>query len=262
METRRLTLWQGKVTTDVDISGSGPPIVYFHGPWGLPPDRSFVARLAETHTVYAPKHPGTSEGAPDDAHAIDNFWDLVIYYTELLDRLELDRPVLVGHSFGGLVAAEIAATDPTRARRLVLISPVGLWRDEQPVRNWMVLPVDERPRTLFADPESAAARGFFAVPADAGGRIDRLVAMIWAQATTGKFIWPVPDRGLKKHIHRIAAPTLVIWGDADRIIAPSYADDFASKIAHARAALVKGAGHLPQIEKIDMVVELIEEFLK
>src|SRR5262245_8416752 len=131
-EVRRLKLWQGRVETEVEISGNGPPLVYLHGPWGLAPDRAFVARLAQANRVYAPKHPGTSRGDPEAVHALDSWLDLVVYYGELLDRLELARdpekwePVfgkdhaqtrdsslaLAGHSFGALMAAEIAAAAP------------------------------------------------------------------------------------------------------------------------------------------------------
>src|SRR5215467_4169189 len=96
---RRLKLWQDRVETEVEIAGSGRPLVYLHGPWGLAPDRAFIARLAGTHTVYAPKHPGTSRGDPDAVHALDGWLDLVVYYGEVLDRLALDTAVLVGHSF-------------------------------------------------------------------------------------------------------------------------------------------------------------------
>jgi len=262
METRRLTLWQGKVTTDVEVSGSGPALVYLHGPWGLPPDRAFVARLAEHHTVYAPQHPGTAAGHPNDVHAIDSFWDLTIYYCEMFDRLGLEKPILAGHSFGGLVAAEIAATVPGRMGKLVLIDPVGLWRDDMPVRNWMLLPENERARTFFADPDGVAAKTFFDIPQDAEGRVATLVAFVWAQAATGKFVWPIPDKGLKKHLHRIANPTLVIWGEQDRIINPAYADMFASGITGAKIAMVSNAGHLPQLEQPEKVIEEIEDFLR
>jgi pimeloyl-ACP methyl ester carboxylesterase len=146
--------------------------------------------------------------------------------------------------------------------KLVLIDPVGLWRDDMPVRNWMLLPENERARTFFADPDGAAAKTFFAIPQDAEGRVATLVAFVWAQATTGKFVWPIPDKGLKKHLHRIANPTLVIWGEQDRIINPAYADMFASGITGAKIAMVSNAGHLPQLEQPEKVIEEIEDFLR
>jgi pimeloyl-ACP methyl ester carboxylesterase len=261
-EVRRFRLWQDRVETEVEIAGGGPPLVYLHGPWGLAPDRAFVARLAEANTVYAPRHPGTTRGDPDAVHALDGWLDLVVYYGELIDRLELDAPAFVGHSFGGLVAAEIAAATPQSVGRLALIDPVGLWRDDLPVKNWMLLSDRERRPSLFADPEGEAAQRFFAVPDDPAERVDVLAQFIWAQACTGKFVWPVPDRGLQHRAHRIAAPTLIVWGAADRIIAPAYAHEFAKRIAGARVALIDKAGHLPQLEQPDAVTKALCGFLR
>jgi len=88
-----------------------------------------------------------------------------------------------------------------------------------------------------------------------------LAQFIWAQACTGKFVWPVPDRGFKSHAHRIAAPTLIIWGKADRIIAPAYAQEFAGKIAGARIEVIDKAGHLPHLEQPDAVAKAARAFL-
>lgn len=260
-EVRTLRLWQNKVETEIEIAGSGSPLVYLHGPWGIAPDRAFIERLATRHTVYAPKHPGTTRGNHEAVHALDSWLDLVVYYGELFDRLELKAPVLVGHSFGGLVAAEIAAASPRSIDKLVLIDPVGLWRDDLPVKNWMVLSDVERRPTLFADPEGAAAKRFFDVPSEPAGRIDTLTQFIWSQACTGKFVWPVADRGFKLRSHRIGAPTLIIWGKADGIIAPAYAREFANQIAGAEIVMIDKAGHLPQLEQPDAVARAINGFL-
>jgi pimeloyl-ACP methyl ester carboxylesterase len=260
-EIRRLKLWQGRVDTEVEIAGSGPPLVYLHGPWGLAPDRAFVARLAASTTVFAPKFPGTSRGDHEAAHALDNWLDLLVYYGELFDRLSLVAPAVVGHSFGGLLAAEIAATVPKSVSRLVLIDPVGLWRDDHPVQNWMLLPEKARRASLFADPEGEATRRFFDTPSDAAERVETLAQFIWSQACTGKFVWPLADRGLAKRIHRIVAPTLIVWGKADRIIAPAYAQEFAQKIAGARIEMIEHAGHLPHLEQAEQVLKRLSGFL-
>jgi pimeloyl-ACP methyl ester carboxylesterase len=261
LEVQKLRLWQNRVETEVEISGRGPPLIYLHGPWGLAPDRPFVARLAGANTVFAPRFPGTSRGNHEAVHALDNWLDLVVYHTELFDGLELAAPALVGHSFGGLVAAEIAAAAPKSVRRLVLIDPVGLWRDDLPVRNWMLLSPDARRRALFADPEGEAALRFFDVPGDPAARVDTLSQFIWAQACTGKFVWPIPDRGFKNRIHRVAAPTLIVWGRADGIIDPAYAQEFANAIAGARVELIDKAGHLPHLENPEAVGKTVCEFL-
>jgi pimeloyl-ACP methyl ester carboxylesterase len=260
-QVRKLRLWQDRIETEVEISGHGPPLVYLHGPWGLGPDRPFVARLTNGNTVYAPKFPGTSRGDHDAVHALENWLDLVVYHGELLEKLELAAPALVGHSFGGLVAAEFAAASPKAVGRLALIDPVGLWRDDLPVRNWMLLSPDARRRALFADPEGEAARRFFAVPSDPAERVDTLAQFIWAQASTGKFVWPIADRGFKNRVHRVAAPTLIVWGKADGIIDPAYAQEFGKSIAGARVELIDNAGHAPHLENSDAVEKIVCEFL-
>ncbi len=260
-EVRRLRLWQDRISTDIEISGSGPPFVYLHGPWGLNPDRDFVARLAKTHTVYAPRFPGTTPGDPDAVHLVDTWLDLMVYHGELLDALKLDAPIFAGHSFGGLVAAEFAAAAPRSVTRLVLINPVGLWRDDRPVKNWMTLSDRERKPLLFADPDSEGARKFFAVPSDSGELADTLAQFIWSQACTGKFVWPVPDRGLKHRLHRIKAPTLIVWGKADRIIDAAYAQEFANRIAGAKAVMIEKAGHLPHLEQPEATGRAVQEFV-
>jgi pimeloyl-ACP methyl ester carboxylesterase len=255
---RRLSLWQGNIQAEVEVRGEGPPLVYLHGPWGLTADLPFVDLLARTNTVYAPRHPGTSAADPEAIHRIDSLHDLVVYYAEMIDQLELRAPPLVGHSFGAMVACEIAATLPGAVSQLVLIDPVGLWRDDRPVKNWMIFSEQERQTALFANPEAEGARRFFPVAGDT----DALADFIWSQACTGKFVWPIPDRGLARRMHRIVAPTLIIWGTRDGVISADYADEFASRIHGARVERIEGAGHLPHLEQSDAVVRLVSDFLR
>jgi pimeloyl-ACP methyl ester carboxylesterase len=261
MPMRKIKLWQGKVTTEVAIHGNGPPLVFLHGPWGLRNDQEFLDRLAVSHTVYAPKHPGTSDQDSEAVHQIDDWLDLVVYYGELFDRLELGKPALVGHSFGGMLACEIAAAMPERVGRLVLIDPVGLWRDDLPVKNWMIVSAAELRQALFAEPTGTVAEKFFSLPSETAARIDAQTSLVWSQACTGKFVWPIPDKGLKKRIHRIATPTLLIWGKRDGVIAPAYADEFARRIADSRVEMIEGAGHLPHLEQAEHVARLMRDFL-
>ena len=93
IEEHRVRLWQGKIETQIEVIGDGPPLVFLHGPWGLR-DRDFLDHLAVTHRIFAPKHPGISAGDPDAIHQLDESWDLVVYYGELFDWLRLEAPVL------------------------------------------------------------------------------------------------------------------------------------------------------------------------
>jgi pimeloyl-ACP methyl ester carboxylesterase len=259
---RSVTVWQGQVPLSVHVAGAGPAVLFFHGPWG--PERGpFLDALARTFTVYAPEHPGTTPDQPDTVHHLDSLWDLVLCYDELLDHLELPELMLVGHSFGAMVACEVAAARPSRVRRLALIDPIGLWRDETPVVNWMLLSPSDLSKYVFRDPAAAAAKALFAVPPDPEEAALARTRLSWAMGATGKFIWPIPDKGLKKRIHRIAAiPTLLVWGEEDRLVPRAYADEFQRRLPRARIEIVTGAGHAPHLEQPEIVADLVQAFLK
>ena len=254
-----ITVWQGKVRMRVLSEGAGPALVFFHGPWGLTWD-PFLSELARAFTVYAPEHPGTTPGAPDDIYHLDGLWDLVLCYDELLTALKLDEAVLVGHSFGGMVACEVAAAVPRRARRLALIDPIGFWRDSERVVNWMALNPAELPAYVFRDPSGEAARHLFGPAEPPEAVAAARVRLMWAMGATGKFIWPIPDKGLKKRIHRVSAPTLLVWGKEDRLVPSVYADEFSRRIPSARVQTVDGAGHAPHLEQPERVARMIHEF--
>jgi pimeloyl-ACP methyl ester carboxylesterase len=258
---RSVSVWKDQIKPKVQIAGSGPPVVFLHGAYGLDWD-PFLDGLAENFTVYAPEHPGTTAGDPDGIKALDNLWDLVLYYDELFEQLGLQNPTLIGHSFGGMVGAEIAACYPQRVGKLVLLSPVGLWRDDSPVKNWMILPMEEVVQAAFSDPSSPLAQQLLHVPEDERAAQDAQIRLTWALACTGKFIWPIPDKGLKKRIHRIAAPTLIVWGTEDKLVPPAYAEEFGSRIAGSQIAMVEQAAHVPQLEQLGRVSGLVRDFIQ
>ena len=257
-QVRRLRLWQDRIPTEVEIAGSGPPLVYLHGPWGLAPDRASSPGLPTTTPSMRP----TSRDKPGDseaAHSLDSWLDLVVYHGELLDALQLDAPAIVGHSFGGLLAAELAATAPKSVGRLVLIDPVGLWRDDLPVKNWMVLSDRERQPSLFAEPDGKRPEIFRGAERSRRARrharaIDLVPGLLRQVRLADARSRP------EARIHRIAAPTMIVWGNADRIIEPAYAQEFARRIAGAGCVLIDGAGHLPHLEKPETVIKAVQEF--
>ena len=80
-------------------------------------------------------------------------------------------------------------------------------------------------------------------------------------ATAAKYLWPIPNRGLNKRLHRVRIPTLLIWGASDGVCSPRYGQEFQSRIAGSELVVVEGAGHLPQSERPSEVAELVEAFL-
>jgi len=259
--THSVAVWQGRVPMRVHVRGAGPALVYFHGPWGLTWG-PFLDALARRFTVYAPEHPGTTPGEPDAIQHVDTLWDLILCYDELLERLALRDVILAGHSFGAMVACELAAQQPSRVKRLVLVDPIGLWRDDAPVINWMLLAPADIPAHVFRKPETAAAAALFAVPEDPEGAALARTRLSWAMGATGKFIWPIPDKGLKKRIHRVTAPTLLVWGEEDRLVPRAYAKEFAGRLAETRLEVVAGAGHAPQLEQPEATARAVQAFLE
>ena len=128
VRTQTVPVLGGLLNITVHIAGSGEPLMFLHAAGGLQWD-DFLDRLADHYTVYAPAFPGTTPDDPEAIQFIDNTWDAVLAYDDLFDALGLDNVRLMGHSFGGMLAAELAAHRRRSIDQLVLIAPIGLWRE-------------------------------------------------------------------------------------------------------------------------------------
>jgi pimeloyl-ACP methyl ester carboxylesterase len=236
--------------------GDGPPLLWLHGLGGVDPSDPVLSGLAEHYSVIAPLAPGFRDLAELDE--IDDIHDLAIYYDDVLDALGLDEAVIGGHSFGAMVAAELAAHYPHRASQLVLVSPFGLWDDARPVADLFALTAGQMPDLLYVDPSKAPS-----APGSPNGQpdIEALVALAQSMTTLAKFMWPIPERGLARRLPRITAPTLVVYGAEDKFVPPSYAEDFVAALGSASSTLVDGAGHMAPIEAPGQVLSVISEFL-
>ena len=182
----------------------------------------------------------------------------MLYYDELLDVLGLPTVTLVGHCFGGMVAAEIAATSPERVERLVLVAPMGLWRDEHPVPDLSGMPRDRVPSILFADPTSPVVA---ALPVPDPTDPDALLRASLTTASVLHFTWPLPDKGLRRRLYRVHAPTLVVWGSEDRSSTRRTARTSRRRSPAPGWRIVDGAGHFPQLERPRETAELVTAFL-
>src|SRR5205085_1896014 len=80
-------------------------------------------------------------------------------------------------------------------------------------------------------------------------------------STAAKYLWPIPNRGLSKRLHRVSAPTLLVWGESDRIVLPRYAEDFQALIGNATVETIAEAGHLPQVEQPERLADTVLHFL-
>ena len=114
----------GKFATRVWREGSGPPLLYFHGLDGVPSEEPFLRELATARTVIAPEHLGFGESVGLDT--IDDILDITLYHRSVIDALGLDTVDVLGHSLGGMFAAELAAISPSTVGRLILVDALGL----------------------------------------------------------------------------------------------------------------------------------------
>jgi pimeloyl-ACP methyl ester carboxylesterase len=251
--------------------GSGPPLLYLHGladVHALSPDRTwrFLERLAESFDVVAPAHPGyvgTDEMGPDTT-----IEDYVFHEADLLDALGLEQVDVVGHSFGGWLAAELAVRRPDRVRRLVLVDPLGL--HVRGVRAGLFFgaaaPVglggfSEVRAMLFGDGESEAAR--WALPED----MEREEQLRWFGGLAGaaKIGWKAPQLAnpkLARHLWRVRAPVLLAVGTEDRIVTAEHVAAWEAGLDDARVERFTGAGHALPIEQPDALAERVLEFLR
>lgn len=250
----------GMFNPPVYRAGRGEPLLYLHAAGGM--GRGWtpeLAALAESYDVIVPVHPGWDDTAGLDQ--IDDIHDMVVYLQDLVDALGLKSFNLAGHSIGGLFACELAAARPDMVKKLVLTCPVGFWIPETPVTDLFILMPNELPGIIFGDLTNPVIPTLFQAPKDE----DEMAQMMYMQmanfSATGKFIWPIPDKGLKKRIHRVSAPTLIIWGDQDRLTPPAYADLFHSKIRNSQVAMIKGAGHMVPLENTPAFAAEVRAFL-
>ena len=123
----------GPFAVDVWEGGTGSPLLFLHGYERHPGDAAFLRRLAQHHHVWAPEQPGY--GTSVGGEQIHDILDLVLFYRALIRDLDAGPVDLVGHSIGGMLAAEIASIAPDVVRRLVLVDAFGLWLDEEPAMD-------------------------------------------------------------------------------------------------------------------------------
>jgi len=225
--------------------GSGEPLGVLPGIGGAPRWTPFMEALSTERRVIVPSLPGFPGALGHDI--LDSHLDWMIASHELLIGAGLEGADLVGTSVGAAMAADAAAIWPTIARRLVLISPYGLYdEDDAGVDPFAVRPPDIG-QCLSANVE--AYGGVFGVP-DGKDRVEWLVTLSRAQEAAARILWPLGNTHLDRRLFRIGVPTLLLWGDQDQIIPRSYLDRFSAGInADTRIETICGAGHLADIDE-------------
>lgn len=256
----RLISFSGAEGAQFDIrvyqGGSGPDLLFVHGAGGLLQNDPFLELLSNHFRVTAPCLPGY-----EDSEGMDHLRDMLDFTLHTYDvwhELGLDQPIVVGHSMGGMIAAEMAAVAPAQISKLVLLCPAGLWMDECVIEDIFAALPYELPDLLFHDPQAHGAL------LSAGGDLDDpefltdfMVGNARRLGMAGKLLFPVPDRGLRDRLYRVRADTHIIWGESDRLIPAAYGPEFDRLMPNATLHSVPRAGHMLQYEQPAAVLDVI-----
>jgi pimeloyl-ACP methyl ester carboxylesterase len=227
-------------------AGTGEPVLFLHAAGGAGVWHPFHQAMADAgFEVLAPDHPGfgKSDEFPE-AEAID---DLVYHYLDVMDALGLGRPHVVGASFGGWIAAELAVHSPHRIGSLTLLSAAGLRIPEHPVTDIFLLPPAKLIAMLYHNPPATPLTASPDAPPD----LDAVIAAYREATSLARFSW-VPylsNPKLERRLGRITAPTLVIAPSDDRLIPVEHARRYAARIGAAQYAEVPNCGHAMYFER-------------
>ena len=237
--------------------GSGPALLFLHGAGGAGRWLPFQERLAKSFNVYFPSHPG--HGGSPAAEWIEHISDLAFHYLDVLDTLELERAHLVGASFGGWIAAEIATMASHRLQSLVLIDPVGIRVDGWIYPFLFGMDIPELVSMVFHNPMAALALA----PPDQS--IDTLALQYRQGAALARVAWNphLYNPLLRRRLARLSTPTLLCWGAHDKIapLVPC-GQTWAREIPGARLSVFDESGHVPHLEEPEAVAEAIAKFCR
>lgn len=236
--------------------GSGPDLLFLHGAGGITKDDPFLSALAEKYHVYAPLVPGFGES--EESTVIRTMLDFTLHHLDVMMALGLDKPIVVGHSMGGMIAAEMASIAPNDIDKLCLIAAAGLWLDEHPIPDIFASMPYELPALLFHDP--AAGGAMMTAGADFSDPTFLqafLVQNARQLGMAGKILFPIPERGLSERLYRLKAKTVLVWGESDKLISPPYGKAFNKAIAGSELVTIAEAGHMVIVEQTAAVVKAI-----
>jgi pimeloyl-ACP methyl ester carboxylesterase len=259
METRWIDTARG-TRCRVFETGRGAPLVFLHGAGGLGTDFTPLEHLGQHFHVFAPEFPGFGESTGEEL--LDDMLDFALHGWDVVDALGLEGPSLIGHSMGGMTAAEMACIAPNDVDRLVLTSAAGLWLDQHPIPDLFAMLPFELPPLLFHDPEIGAAALTGGTDfSDMDALQDFFIGNARRLGTAGKILFPVPNRRVAKRLYRLKADTLVVWGESDRFIPRVYADRWIELLPKAELVVIPEAGHMVPYEQPARFTDAVVSFI-
>jgi pimeloyl-ACP methyl ester carboxylesterase len=244
---------------DIDIweAGAGRQLLLLHPGDGFDAQAPYVQALAARFHVIAPSSPGFGRSGDPPAH-MKSVDDLSYFYLDLMDRLDLRDLLVIGLSFGGWLAAEIAVKNTARMAGLCLVDTVGAKFSDPMTRDIADLfsvPLYQHPQLVYHQ-EKWRSKSYQNLSDDEATMLAR------NHQTFGLFGWAptLHSRHLRHRLHRIDIPTQIIWGAQDRVVSLDYAHQWQQAIPDARMTVIDNAGHYPQIEQPEEFVRTVEQF--
>ena len=239
--------------------GDGPTLGVLAGLGGFGAWTPFLEHLTRERRVVVPSLPGFPGGGAGH-HRLDDLLDWIRVTLDLLEGAGLSGADLVGHGPGGMLAAEIAALSRQTVGKLVLIAPFGLFDASEPVADCFARRASEVPSLFCAHPE-AYARDVACPTGD--DEVEWQLTRARAAEAAARLLWPLGDLGLRKRLHRVVSPTLLVWGCEDRVVPTSYAKRFADTMGRRpEIRSIEGAGHRVDLDAPETAADLVLRFLR
>jgi pimeloyl-ACP methyl ester carboxylesterase len=244
----------GRAEVTYTERGQGHPFLILHGGGGPQTVTGFADLLAGARSarVITPTHPGFGGTArPDGLTSVRGLAEL---YVGLLADLDLTDVTVVGNSIGGWIAAEMALLGSARVSSFILANAVGIEVPGHPVADFFSLTMDQVAELSYYNPDKFRIDPAALPPAAQAG-------MAANRATLAVYSGPsMTDASLAGRLAGVPTPTLVVWGEADQIVDPDYGRAFAAAIPGAEFRLLSGAGHMPQMETPDQLLQAAWDF--
>ncbi len=244
------------VTFGIAEAGAGRDILYLSSGMWFADDRAFVERLSGHGRVLAPVLPGFGRGDP--GRGLTDVDDLAYLILDLVETLQLKDALLVGASFGGWIAAEMAIKSCNSIAAIAFIDPLGIkvgGREVRDIADLFGLPDADLRARAYVDPS------IFVSDVKAIDDVE-LERRMRARESLARYGWSpfMHNPKLPGRLHRISAPSLFVWGARDRIVAPSYGRHFAERTPGSRFVEIPGAAHFPHIEQPAATLDALLSF--
>lgn len=256
IERRERTVDVQGIATHIAEGGdiTAPPLLYLHGAFSGNLWFDYHNALAQRFHIFAPAIPGF--GLTERPGWMRDISDYVFYFHALLDTLGLDKPILVGHSIGGWIAAELAVWYPERISKLVLSNAFGLRVKGAPIPDVFALSPEEITGLCFENMMAAMPL----MPPEIN--VDFMFSQYKQLTTLASLLWnPGYDPKLERRLASVNSPTLLLWGDRDRLIPPVYADTYHQLITGSKLVKLADTGHMPMFEQTTQWIDAIAQFL-